>query len=242
MIISQKDGTLVENGQICIAQYKLRDRTDEQAKLFPDLLKEIDERRKKLNAPTRDQKSNKYKAELDQMCRELGLCPKEYQAEFTERILRPFSDRFWDEGCAAPAVTGYKANIKLKPGAQVPFRQPYHLSKFDQTRLSYLYEEAVAEGKVEEFALGEDPPAICTPVFIVDKKGSVIGRRVGDFTLFNKVTEDYYYPAPEADQILMRACGQQFHTTMDCVWGFSQLDVDEETSACLLYTSDAADE
>ena len=115
----------------------------------------------------------------------------------------------------------------------MPFRQPYHLSKFDQTRLSYLYEEAVAEGKVEEIALGEDPPAICTPVFIVDKKGSVIGRRVGDFTLFNKVTEDYYYPAPEADQILMRACGQQFHTTMDCVWGFSQLDVDEETSAIL---------
>ena len=47
------------------------------------------------------------------------------------------------------------------------------------------------------------------------------------------MTEDYYYPAPEADQILMRACGQQFHTTMDCVWGFSQLDVDEETSAIL---------
>ena len=39
-------------------------------------------------------------------------------------------------------------NIDLKPNAQVKYRQPYHLSKFDATRLAYLYEEAEAEGKV----------------------------------------------------------------------------------------------
>ena len=47
---------------------------------------------------------------------------------------------------------------------------------------------------------------------MVDKKGSLLGRKVGDFTLVNKVTEDYAYPAPDADEILSRACGNNFHT------------------------------
>ena len=68
---------------------------------------------------------------------------------------------------------------------------------------------------------------------MVDKKGSLIGRKVGDFTLFNKVSEDYYYPAPEADQVLMNACGKLYHTLMDCVWGFSQISVDEQTEVLL---------
>ena len=48
--------------------------------------------------------------------------------------------------------------------------------------------------------------------------------------MFNKVTEDYYYPAPEADQVLMDACGKELHSVFDCVWGFEQIDVDEETA------------
>ena len=47
-----------------------------------------------------------------------------------------------------PRITGFKAHIDLKPGAMVKYRQPYRLSKFDETRLSYLYEEAEHEGKV----------------------------------------------------------------------------------------------
>ena len=72
-----------------------------------------------------------------------------------------------------------------------------------------------------------------TPVFMVDKKGSAIGRRVGDYTGLNKVTEDYYHPPPEADQVLMNACGKSFHTVFDCVWGFSQIDTDDATSELL---------
>ena len=147
--------------------------------------------------------------------------------------MKPFSDRFWDEGCAAPSVKGFKASISLKPGVKVPFRQPYRLSKFDETRLSYLYEEAEREGKVERYELGSKPPLVCTPVFIVDKKGSLIGRKVGDFRNLNMATEDYYYPAPEADSVLMEACGKKFHSLFDCVWGFEQIDVDKPTSELL---------
>ena len=74
-----------------------------------------------------------------------------------ERILEPFSDRFRDEGCAAPSIKGFKASIKLEPGAKIKYRQPYHLNKFDQTRLSFLYKEAEHEGRAEMFQLGENP-------------------------------------------------------------------------------------
>ena len=96
-------------------------------------------------------------------------------------------------------------------------RQPYHLSKFDQTRLSYLMEEAEKEGKAERYQLGEQPPRVCTPVLLVDKKESLIGRKVGDFTTFYNVSENYYYPAPEADQVLMDACGKLYHSLFDCL-------------------------
>ena len=51
--------------------------------------------------------------------------------------------------------------------------------------------------------------------------------------MFNKVSEDYYYPAPEADQVLMDACGKEYHSLFDCVWGFEQIDVDDETAELL---------
>ncbi len=71
------------------------------------------------------------------MLKEKKLSPEEYQDIICERVIRPYSDRFWDEGCAAPAVKGFKAEIRLKADARVPYRQPYHLSKFDTTRLQY---------------------------------------------------------------------------------------------------------
>ena len=213
--------------------YKIRNRTDQQARLFPELEKEIADRRMRLNADVRDQKSAQYKAEICEKVKKLQLCPEEHFDLLCERILKPFSDRFWDEGCEAPAIKGFKASISLKPGAKIPFRQPYRLSKFDETRLSYLYEEAEKEGKAERFELGAKPPCCCTPVFVVDKKGSLIGRKVGDFRGLNNVTEDYYYPAPEADTCLMEACGKKYHTLFDCVWGFEQIDVDDATAELL---------
>ncbi len=65
------------NGQISIAKNKLQDRIDEQAKLFPALEAEIAERRKKLDAPTGDQKSEQYiQTRLRQDVSRVGIMPK----------------------------------------------------------------------------------------------------------------------------------------------------------------------
>ena len=118
----------------------------------------------------------------------------------------------------------------MKPGKEPRFRQPYRLSRYDETRLKFLFEEAEHEGKQVRYELGEQPPRMCTPCFIVEKKGSLIGRKVGDFQMFNQLTEDYYYPAPDAEATLLEACGHKFHSLFDCVWGFEQIDLDEESS------------
>ena len=81
--------------------------------------------------------------------------------------------------------------------------------------------------------IGERPPPLVVPTFIVEKKGSRIGRRVGGYTLFNSVTEDYFWPAPDGEAVLMRAIGRALHTTLDSVLGFSIIEADEETSRLL---------
>ena len=198
--------------------------------MFPDLQKEIEERRNASQAPVKNQKGKEYQEEICEIVKTLKLCPPEYYTRLCREILRPFSDCFWHEGCPPPSIKGFKAHIDLKPDAHIKFRQPYRLNKYDETRLMYLYEEAEREGKVQRYQLGEPPPRVCTPVFIVDKKGSLIGRRVGDFTLFNQHTEDYYYPAPDADDALTRATGKKWLNLLDCVGGFEQVDTDESTS------------
>ena len=228
--LSSPGSDRVSRPTIGTSRYKLASRTDEQARLFPDLELEIEERRKRSQAPVRDQTSKEYKDDICAIVKQKQLCPAEHLALVCKHILRPFSDRFWDEGCPAPTITGFKAHIDLKPDAKLQLRQPYRLSKFDETRLRFLYEEAEREGKVERYTLGERPPCVCTPVIVVDKKGSLIGRKVGDFRSFNLLTMDYYYPAPDADMVLMEACGKRFHSLFDCVWGFEQIDLDDSTA------------
>ena len=63
--------------QVSAAKYKAQDRTNRQAQLFPELEKEIADRRKRLNANVRDQKSATYRKEICDKVKELGLCPPE---------------------------------------------------------------------------------------------------------------------------------------------------------------------
>ena len=85
------------DGQISGAKYKLAQRADEQARLFPELQEEIAERRKNLRAATRDQNSEKYKSEICEKVKELKLCPPEHYQKICQHVLKPYSDRFWDE-------------------------------------------------------------------------------------------------------------------------------------------------
>ena len=218
--------------------YKARAKTDEQARHFDDLIKEIETKRKEVAAEPWDQLGPAYKNHIREVAKSLSgtknrLCPDTLLDEIVERILVPFSDCFWHDGCAAPSIRGYKAHIDLKPGAPLKkTQQPYSLSKFDQARIAYHIEEQVNEGKIRRLGPDEKPPCV-VPVFMVDKKGSLLGRMVGAYQYLNPHTEDYFHPAPDASAIFSEACGHTTHSTLDCVWGFSGVDTDDETALLL---------
>lgn len=235
----------VVSGRIAAAaknSYKARGRTDNQAKHFDELLAEIEQRRANFNQHEFiDQSAPQFVEHLKDIVRASfqtkPMIHPEFFEEFAKRILEPFSCCFWTEGCAAPSIKGYHARIERKPGYEFKNKQPYSLSKFDQARLSYLIEEEEREGKIERLGPNDPRPPCVTPVFMVDKKGSLIGRRVGAYQFLNEGSLDYYHPAPDADAILVRATGRAFHSVLDCVWGFSGLDTDEETSLlCAIIT------
>ena len=68
---------------------------------------------------------------------------------FVNRILRCFSVCFWIQGCNAPQVEGFIANIKLKPDAVGKCQQPFKLSAYDQYRVEVHEDVLIDEGKAE---------------------------------------------------------------------------------------------
>ena len=205
--------------RVATAKYKAKMRTDEEVKHFDELVAEIEAKMKTLDAPEYDLTSDEYRYGLCQIVRDKRLAPYKLLDVICEHVIRPASDCLWTEGAPAPNIRRYQAHIKMKPGVMGKARQLYIMSKFNEARISYRIEEQIKEGKLREWTRDDPMPPMVTPVFIVERKGSLLGRMVGDYTCYNKATEDVCWPAPDAESVLQRAMGKSYHTTLDCVWG-----------------------
>ena len=78
-------------------------------KHFDDLVKEIADRRAAVSAEPYDQSSPAYKAKLKELMMaargaEDRICPDHLLEMVYARVVAPFSDCFWHEGCAAPEI------------------------------------------------------------------------------------------------------------------------------------------
>ena len=136
---------------------------------------------------------------------------------------------FWAAGCAAPRVEGFKASIKVRADAQPRVIHQFPLSAIDQLRLEYHEDMEVLEGQAEWLPLGT-PCAWASPSFVVDSgKGKGLpGLPVPDCRWVNHNTSDSGWPSPNAEAVLARAQRGWFHTAFDCVWGVTQLDIDDQ--------------
>ena len=73
-----------------------------------------------------------------------------------------------------------------------------------------------------------------SPSFVVDEAGKVVlGRPVRDYRWPNSQTLDSAWPAADAEAQLRRAQSGSVHSSLDCVWGFTQVGITEETSKIL---------
>ncbi|CAK0890458.1 unnamed protein product, partial [Prorocentrum cordatum] len=111
------------------------------------------------------------------------------------------------------------AHVKMKPGAMGKARQPYTMSKFNGARFSHHIEEQIKDGKLREWTRDDPMPPMVAPAFMADRKGSLLGRMVGDYTCYNKATEDVFWPAPDAESVLQRAMGKGCHTRLSIAFG-----------------------
>ena len=205
--------------------------------LFPELEKEIAEARKTMHQEVKwpDQNSKAFKDEIEKQSKDsIGkqLTPKQ-RSSFLTRVLRALSVCFWIEGCNAPRVEGFLAHIEPLPNAVPKIQQPLQLSPFDQLRLEFHEDQDVAEGKAEWVLPGE-AGSWGSPSFVVDQVGKgLLGRPVRDYRYVNSQTADAPWPSANANACLQRAQRGAIHSTLDAVWGFSQLEVDESTAELL---------
>jgi hypothetical protein len=117
--------------------YKQEGKKDNQAKLFPDLMKEIEEKKAQWQAGLKwvDKAARcgaGYKAALREGCVKdgkwkIGGGPEERE-RFFEEVIAAYPQCFWMDGCAAPTVKNHVIEFDLKPGAKPVARQPIPLS------------------------------------------------------------------------------------------------------------------
>ena len=141
-----------EGGEINEAKYAKVGRKDRQAALFPELQKEGEKVRSGLSDGSikfEDQSGEAFKEEITGRSENLinKDLTKKQRDSFVNRILRCFSTCFWIQGCSAPQVEGFTANIKLKPDAVGKCQQPFKLSAYDQYRVEVHEDVLIAEGK-----------------------------------------------------------------------------------------------
>ena len=68
-----------------------------------------------------------------------------------------------------------------------------------------------------------------SPSFVVDQDGKgLLGRPVRDYRYPNSCTEDEGWPTSRADECLSRAQAGALHTQLDCIWGFTQIELAPE--------------
>ncbi|MDP7647258.1 MAG: hypothetical protein QGH82_04185, partial [Candidatus Woesearchaeota archaeon] len=221
------------------AAYQQRSKKEDQARMMPSLIEAIKKAEKESQTTKRwDQNSEEYRELIRKEARaNFGGTPEQFK-ELDARILTPFSDRFWHEGCDAPKIKNFVAKIRPKPNVTPCMRRPYKLSDFDEARLEHRLVSFEKLGQIEQVTPQKATNlSWASPAFIVNKKNDVLGRVVVDYTQVNDRTEDHASIAPDGTRILEKASGKAIHTVLDLVWGFSQFPIDEATKDALTICS-----
>lgn len=211
--------------------YKTRGKKERQEIMFPELVKEIAEEKAARKATTKfpDQSSEEFKNEAERVATGLlgpQLSPRQRRS-FLTKVIRAFSMSFWIPGCNPPRVAGFVADIRTAPDHVPRVTQPFPLSKFDDLRIRFHEDCEVEDGKARWLRPGEWSEW-GSPSFVVDSDSKgLLGRPVRDYRYPNSCTLEEAWPSANADACLRRAQEGAVHTQLDCIWGFTQLELSE---------------
>jgi hypothetical protein len=221
--------------------YKVRGRKQKQEELFPDLLAEIEKRRKErekgAHYTAEERFGTEFRKELVKVSMERIGGTEAEKREFFDKVIAKYPDVDWIEGCPAPTVRSKLIHFNLKPGAVPKARQPIPLSPYDDLRVEFHIEENIAEGKLRrvEPEKGEKLPEGATPVFVVDQDAKgLLGRLVCAYGVVNAAMELPTFPSADPQGAFDMAAGKRHHTLVDAIWGYTQFLLDEPTRKLLV--------
>jgi len=228
--------------------YKSEGKKVAQENMFPELRKEIEEKRKALHSgviwPDKAARNgSSYRAALWKACVKDDKWKiggdAHTREDFFERVIAKHQSCFWMEGCAAPTVRDHVVEFGVKPGAKPVSRQPIPLSPYDEVRVEYHIEENCTQGKMRKInTLKEGLPEWSTPVFIVDQDAKgLLGRMVCVYGPVNKELEIASFPSADPQKAFECAAGKKHHTLVDAIWGYTQFLIGPRTRRLLVVCS-----
>ena len=149
-------------------------------------------------------------------------------SDTVDKLMNDFSDVFNDELTAEP-MAGPKMHIHLNPGAR-----PVRVSTARPIPLRFQEEaDKVIQDLLDKKVIARvtEPTEWCSPAFFVAKADNKRVRLVTDFTALNRHVRRPVHPFPSSKDI-MRAVPHtaKSFAKLDCVHGYFQLALDEESS------------
>jgi len=225
--------------------YKKRGVKERQEELFPELLKEIEEKRAARTKGNpwggKARYSKEFRAELARQSIDLIGGTEEQKRIFFDRVIAAHPECFYIKGCDPPTISDKLVHFRLKPGSKPVARQPIPLSPYDQLRVEFHIEELIAEGKIRKIDTDKEPlPMWSTPVFIVDQDGKgLMGRMVCSYGTVNSCLEQPTFPSADPQRAFEMAAGKSHHSVVDAIWGYTQFLLDEETRKLLVVCTES---
>eukprot|EP00959_Pyramimonas_sp_CCMP1952_P475462 9504183-Pyramimonas_sp.AAC.2 len=120
----------------------------------------------------------------------------------------------------------YKAGIRLRDdwSGSPPFRRSYRLSARELAALKEQLDELMEKGYVRASSSPFGAPVLMVPKpHKPDKLRLVI-----DYRSLNSITQRDRYPLPDVQQLLDDLQGATVFSTMDALWGFWQIPMEEQ--------------
>ena len=110
------------------------------------IVKINEEREKAESQQTWEQEFKEYQEHCVEVTKKTFGGTAEQWEVWKSKVIRPFADRLWDQGCLAPVIKDFVASIKTKPGAKPSARRPFRLSDYNESPLEWRLQEFTNSG------------------------------------------------------------------------------------------------
>ena len=228
--------------------YKKEEKKKEGKTEEEELLKEIEEKQKKVFAEkpvdvhSQEWKDKVWNTLYDRMADGLKTELKAND-EYLQRMKKTFQDFafcYHEEGCPTPTYKNEEADVEKKNNPEWKIVPNFRLSPLDKIRLKWIVSEELRKGNLVKWVPGMRMPLHASPAFIAARKGHLTGRMVVDFRHYNKQVKMPVYSMPLQEDILadLSMGDAKWFGGSDLATGYFHATLSEEEKQYLAITTE----